>query len=362
MELWEHLNHLNASTPVSRCPWAVLGDFNQILRSSQHSSHLDLDVDIAGMEDFNLALQDAELFEATAKGLAYTWRNNQYVQPISKKIDHVLFNQQWADKFPDSFCEFLDQLQSDQAPGLVSMPSIKRKVVKPFKFFHHTIDHPQFLPQVAEAWKCDSIQGSLHFKLMRSLKLLKPVLRKLNRKNYSGISLRVKDQTAKLSLLQRQLLTNPDPVTARLEHEERGKLQTLIVAEEKFYSQKSRVQWHHLGDRDTPFFHKSVVQRAHRNHIHFLNSDTDVVIGTAEDIKAHTIDYFTNTLGSTNLPESPCSVEQLQDLLPFRCSKLQCRYLQREVGAVEIKNTLFAMPLDKSPGPDGYSAEFFRST
>lgn len=29
---------------------------------------------------------------------------------------------------------------------------------------------------------------------------------------------------------------------------------------------------------------------------------------------------------------------------------------------MEIKNTLFALPLDKSPGLDGYSVEFFRST
>lgn len=30
---------LNASTPVSHCLWAVLGDFNQILHISHHSNH-----------------------------------------------------------------------------------------------------------------------------------------------------------------------------------------------------------------------------------------------------------------------------------------------------------------------------------
>ena len=230
------------------------------------------------------------------------------------------------------------------------MPSIQRRVVKPFKFFHHTADHLQFLSWVGEAWN-----------LMRSLKLLKPVLRKLNKTHYSWISQRVKDQTSKLTLLQRQLLTNLDPVTARLEHEERSKWQMLIAAEEKFYRQKSRVLWHHLGDRDTKFYHKTVIQRAHCNHIHFLKTENDVVIGAFEDIKAHSVDFFASTLGSTSLPESPCSVGQIQDLLPFRCSDLQCCYLKRKVAEVEIKNTLFPMLLDKSPGPDCYSIEFFRS-
>ncbi|KAF3514145.1 hypothetical protein F2Q69_00004807 [Brassica cretica] len=136
----------------------------------------------------------------------------------------------------------------------------------------------------------------------------------------------------------------------------------LIAAEEKFYRQRSRVLWHHLGDRDTKFYHKTVIQRAHCNHIHFLKTENDVVIGAFEDIKAHSVDFFASTLGSTSLPESLCFVGQIQDLLPFRCSDLQCCYLKRKVAEVEIKNTLFAMPLDKSPRPDGYSIEFFRSS
>lgn len=156
-QLWEQLSHINATTPVSRFPWAVIGDCNKILHSSQHSSHLDLDVDIAGMENCNLALQDADLFEAQSKGLVYSWRNCQNENPISKKIDHALINQHWATKFQDSFCEFLDPQQSDHAPGLMRMPSLTRKVVKPFKYFHHISDHPLFLEKVREAWNCAEI-------------------------------------------------------------------------------------------------------------------------------------------------------------------------------------------------------------
>lgn len=360
--LWDELAQLNSSTPVARCPWAVVGDFNQILRTSHHSNQHDLEVDIAGMDVFNLALQEAELFEAHTKGLPFTWNNNQDDNPISKKIDHALFNASWAQNYPDSFCEFLDPDQSDHAPALISMPSIQRRVVKPFKYFHHVADHPQFIDSVGEAWNCEAITGSLQFKLARSLKLQKPILRRLNRTHFSGISNRVKEQYGKLSVLKRQLLINPDPDTARREHEERAIWHRLISAEEKFYRQKSRVRWNCLGDRDTAFYHKYAVQRAHINHIHFLRDEDDRLIGTSEEIKAHAVDFFESILGSADAIDSPCSVDSLRNLLPFRCSEEQRLVLQSEVTVEEVTKTIFAMPLDKSPGPDGFSVEFIRSS
>lgn len=151
----------------------------------------------------------------------------------------------------------------------------------------------------------------------------------------------MKDQSAKVSELQRRLLSTPDPATARLEHEERAKWNTLKRAEEKFYRQKSRVRWHHLGDRDTPFFHKCVVQRAANNHIYFLRDTDNMLISSAEEIKTHATDYFKGILGQTDLQESPCTVAELQDLLPFHCSDAHCQVLTRPVSADEITKTSF---------------------
>lgn len=259
VRLWDELASLNGSTPVSTHPWAVLGDFNQILRVEQHSHHPYLEVDSSGIEDFSSALHEAGLFKAPSKGLPFTWWNNQDDNPVSKKIDHALFTHAWAQTFPDAYCKFLEPDQSDHAPCFVSMPNVQRRMVKPFKFFHHIIDHPKYLDAVKEAWQYGNIQDSLQFKLVRSLKLLKPVLRTLNKTHFSGISIRVKEQTEKVHEIQRQLLTSPNPDLARREHEERAKWKTLQKAEEKFYRQKSRVRWHCLGDRDTPYYHKTVV-------------------------------------------------------------------------------------------------------
>ena len=49
-------------------------------------------------------------------------------------------------------------------------------------------------------------------------------------------------------------------------------------------------------------------------------------------------------------------------MLTFRCSDIQKAYLKRDVLEAEIKGTLFSMPLNKSPGPDGYSVEFLKAS
>ena len=302
------------------------------------------------------------MFEAQANGLTYSWWNNQDANPVAKKIDHALINHNWAQMFPHSYCEFLEPEQSDHTPCLVRMASQSRRAPKPFKFFHHTIDHPEYLETVRNAWNFGTIQGFQQFKLAHSLKLLKPALRSLDARNYSGISLRVKEQASQVALIQRQLLSNPDTETARLEHEERGKLQVLAKAEQKFHRQKSRNQWHHLGDRDTTFYHTSVVQRASSNHIHFFRDSGDHMINTAEGIKEHAVDYFTDILGETELLSSPATVDQLREMMDFRCSEGQKVELMKDVTNEEITKTVFAMPLSKSPGPDGYSVEFLRSS
>lgn len=63
------------------------------------------------------------------------------------------------------------------------------------------------------------------------------------------------------------------------------------------------------------------------------------------------LSIFQEILGHTEVPISPCSISQLQELLPFRCSESQAFELQNPISDMEIMNTLFAMPLNKCPDP-----------
>ncbi|EFH52051.1 predicted protein [Arabidopsis lyrata subsp. lyrata] len=301
--LWEEMASLNANTPVNRFPWAV----------------------------------DSELFEAQAKGLPYTWWNNQEDSPASKKIDHALINHAWATAFSESFADFMEPIQSDHAACFFPCPFYAKLCAQALQVL------PACCRSSRLSWFCLScLDSSLH---SRKLKLL---LRKLNKRHYSGISERVKAQAAKIANIQRLLLTNPDAQAAREEHQERAIWQTLISAEKKFFRQKSRVIWLHLGDRNTTFFHKSVIGRAARNHIHFLSDHNDRRIADITEIKSFDASYFEGILGCTDLPLSPVFVNFLRDLLPFRCSEIQAHDLQKlvsheEILAVRLSRTVKSM-------------------
>ncbi|CAA7031785.1 unnamed protein product [Microthlaspi erraticum] len=73
--LWSELVDIDINTPLANSPWAMVGDFNQILR-----------------------------------GLLYSWSNRQDSSPVSKRIDHALTNDVWVTAFPDAFSELLEPL------------------------------------------------------------------------------------------------------------------------------------------------------------------------------------------------------------------------------------------------------------
>ncbi|KAG7559493.1 Zinc finger CCHC-type [Arabidopsis thaliana x Arabidopsis arenosa] len=158
---------------LSQCPWTVIGDFNQILRSKHHSDFPSADIDLQGVNDFEFALQD-NLFEASSNGPAFTWWNHR--EEVSKHIDHALINEHWATVFLDAFSEFLEPGQSNHAPCLFSVPTLHSVVNKPFKFYYHVVEHPDYSDLVDSEWAASSISESRQFRLVRAIKLLKPRL------------------------------------------------------------------------------------------------------------------------------------------------------------------------------------------
>ena len=55
-------------------------------------------------------------------------------------------------------------------------------------------------------------------------------------------------------------------------------------------------------------------------------------------------------------------MEELGNLITYRCPAEGKEKLLKPVTEQEIKEVLFSMPNDKSPGPDGYTTEFYKAT
>lgn len=152
------------------------------------------------------------------------------------------------------------------------------------------------------------------------------------------------------------------PHTQAIEDESRAfeRWDHLANLEESFLKQKSKLHWLNVGDRNNKYFHNVVTERASKNAIkEILNSDGTQLTGT-EEIKAEAVRFFSEFMNLNPLEYTCISVEQLQELLSFRCSELDGECLIRDVTEEEVQKVLFSMPSNKAPGPDGYTVEFFK--
>lgn len=97
------------------------------------------------------------------------------------------------------------------------------------------------------------------------------------------------------------------------------------------------------------------------NSIKEIQCGNGEVASSPEDIKVEAERHFREFLQHKPADFEGISVDDLQTMLPYRCPKLDKQKLIKEVTSDEVRRVLFGMPNDKSPGPDGYTAEFYKS-
>lgn len=357
--LWTDLVSQASNTQFSGKAWAVLGDFNQILNPSDHSTRTNLNMDRA-MRDFKDALLGASLMDLNFRGCSFTWWNKRRLYPVAKKIDRILVNNEWQALFSGSMGFFDAPHFSDHSPCCITLDSSAPRQKKPFKFFNYMLKNKDFLKLISHSWFSINVMGSEMFRVSSKLRALKKIIRDFSYSNYSDLEKRVQEALVSLTEAQSNLLSNPSNLNAAAEIEATRKWEILSLTEESFFYQRSRVTWLGEGDKNTAYFHRMASTRQSINHIHFLLQDDGSRIDSQEGIQSLCFEYFNDLLAS-DVPTPLFVQEDINLLLGFECSDVQRGFLSASFSVEEIKSAFISLPKNKTSGPDGYSVEFFIS-
>ncbi|XP_020266380.1 uncharacterized protein LOC109841859 [Asparagus officinalis] len=265
------------------CPWIIGGDFNTIIDNNEKiGGSLVTDAETEDFQDF---ISSCQLVHLKTNGCFFTWCNKQDIDTrIWCKLDRVLVNEDWIQKYNSSQVEFLTPNCSDHSPGLITIEDEEIEVKRPFKFFKMWISHPDFLSTVRSVWD-QVVTGYKMYIFHTKLKKLKPVLKELNKRHFMNISeqvLRAKNDLVEVQEDMSNDLFNPLLVSKEKECLE--KYVRLLNCETSFYRQKANIKWGIYGDKCTQFFHSIMKAKRHQNRVLSLYTENGVRITEMSDI------------------------------------------------------------------------------
>jgi hypothetical protein len=118
------------------------------------------------------------------------------------------------------------------------------------------------------------------------------------------------------------------------------------------------VIWIQSGDQNTKFFHQFASYRRNRKHVCEIIDDTGKLHSGQMELKAEAMNYYKHFFKAH---EQPTTTEQVRvaGLFSRLVNEEEARVLHSPVNMGELKEVLTLFKKDKSPGPDGWTVEFF---
>jgi hypothetical protein len=218
------------------------------------------------------------------------------------------------------------------------------------------------LDWVKEGWDIQ-VDGVPMFQLYAKLKSVKVVLKRQNFSCFGNLKQKVLEARDNLDLAQKEVLASFGRADCLLKEKECLYVYVSITkAEESFLKQKARNQWLQLGDQNNSFFHRTLRIQNAKSTITHLWDDLGNRVEDVEQIKKVAVQFYEKLLGSNQMLFTEEKAARIRNLIPTVISSDKAAKLEMEVTAEEIKATFFHMPSNKAPGPDGYTAEFFKAS
>lgn len=137
-----------------------------------------------------------------------------------------------------------------------------------------------------------------------------------------------------------------------------GEYNRLLESEAALLKQKARSEWLLKGDMNTQFFHARVKERQARDRINAIRDGEGNFTTDPKDVSEVFLKFYDELLGTKEINLRSIDTDVFENCPTV--SEDQGRFLCRSVTMEEVKKALWSIPSEKSPGPDGFSSDFFK--
>ena len=129
----------------------------------------------------------------------------------------------------------------------------------------------------------------------------------------------------------------------------------LLIQNETFWKQRAKEFWLTTGDANTRYFHSMASAKRRRNCKSRLKDDSGVWRDNEEEVEKMLLYYFQALYMSEGSNDGGCT-----DVITPMILNDDNAFLTASFTEMEIKEAVFSMHPDKSPGPDGMNPAFFQ--
>ncbi|GJV27431.1 RNA-directed DNA polymerase, eukaryota, reverse transcriptase zinc-binding domain protein [Tanacetum coccineum] len=326
-------------------PWVILGDFNVTMKMDEQSygcSRISND-----MNEFRECIGDIEVEDILSSGFQFTWTKslkNPNCKTL-KKLDRIMINEIFLEKYSQAHGVFLPYLISDHSPAILRIPNAVNAKKKAFGFSNFVIDKREFLLIVRDVWQVE-IEGFIMYQVVKKLKLMKARLNHLSWQN-GDVFDRVTKLKEQLKSVQHEVDCNP--------HNEVIKTKSCKVLndynearrdEKSLLMQKAKVEWLKSGDMNTAFFHKIIKGGLHKGGLMSICNEQGKKFEN-DRVAEQFFKHFQAFLRRTDEVDdfARCNIN-----FPKQVSHEEANRMIRGISNVEIKNAMFEIEDSKAPG------------
>ncbi|XP_071902886.1 uncharacterized protein [Coffea arabica] len=266
--------------------YMIAGDFNDIVSNGEKWGSVFREE--SSFRDFKTFIEQSNLIDIGFEGHPWTWSNHwENEGEIRQRLDRCLASYEWVQTFDKAKCQHMDTYASDHSILCLDTDPEKGKRKQRF-FFDKRWLHKEGVQQVVEqAWQRDE-PGSRMFKITRKIRNCRIELLKWRNTFAANSKRKIAEVKERLEALSSSEAPSKKEKRTELKHQ----LKEAYQEEEKFWSQKARLDWLREGDKNTKYFHALVKGRRIKNRIRKLQRENGSWAESEEKIVSEISGFF----------------------------------------------------------------------